>query len=129
MELASAKAVVSGGASGLGLATAKRIIDAGGQAALLDINDEQGEKSATELGAQATFIHTDVSNEAEVQAAIQQANEFMDGITLAVNCAGVVGAARALGREAPMPTEFFAKTVAINLVGSFTVAKEAANVM
>ena len=129
MELASAKAVVSGGASGLGLATAKRIIDAGGQAALLDINDEQGEKSATELGAQATFIHTDVSNEAEVQAAIQQANEFMNGITLAVNCAGVVGAARALGREAPMPTEFFAKTVAINLIGSFTVAKEAANVM
>ena len=53
----------------------------------------------------------------------------MDGITLAVNCAGVVGAARALGREAPMPTEFFAKTVSINLVGSFTVAKEAANVM
>ncbi len=129
MELASAKAVISGGASGLGLATAKRIIDAGGQAALLDINDEQGEKSATKLGAQATFIHTDVSNEAEVQAAINQANEFMDGITLAVNCAGVVGAARALGREAPMPTAFFAKTVAINLVGSFTVAKEAANVM
>ena len=129
MELASAKAVVSGGASGLGLATAKRIIDAGGQAALFDINDEQGEKSATELGERAKYIHTDVSNEAEVQAAIQQANEFMDGITLAVNCAGVVGAARALGREAPMPTEFFAKTVAINLVGSFTVAKEAANVM
>ncbi len=107
MELASAKAVVSGGASGLGLATARRIIDAGGQAALLDVNDEQGEKSAAELGDRARYIHTDVSNEAEVQAAIKQANEFMDGITLAVNCAGVVGAARALGREAPMPTEFF----------------------
>ena len=129
MELASAKAVVSGGASGLGLATARRIIDAGGQAALLDVNDEQGEKSAAKLGNCAKYIHTDVSNEAEVQAAIKQANEFMDGITLAVNCAGVVGAARALGREAPMPTGFFAKTVAINLVGSFTVAKEAANVM
>ena len=129
MELASAKAVVSGGASGLGLATAKRVIDAGGQATLLDINDEQGETSAAELGDRATYVHTDVSNEAEVQAAIKKAAEFMGGITLAVNCAGVVGAARALGREAPMATEFFARTIAINLVGSFTVAKEAANVM
>lgn len=129
MELAVAKAVVSGGASGLGFATAKRVVDAGGHAALLDINDEQGEKSTAELGKRATYIHTDVSDEEQVQQAIRQANEFMGGITLAVNCAGVVGAARALGREAPMPTEFFAKTIAINLIGSFTVAKEAANVM
>jgi len=129
MQLASAKAVVSGGASGLGFATAKRVVDAGGQVALLDVNDEQGEKSAAELGDQATYIHADVSIEAEVQAAIKKANEFMGGITLAGNCAGVVGAARALGREAPMPTEFFERTIAINLVGSFTVAKEAANVM
>ncbi len=129
MQLASAKAVISGGASGLGFATAKRVVDAGGQVALLDVNDEQGEKGAAELGDRATYIHTDVSIEAEVQGAIGKANKFMGGITLAVNCAGVVGAARALGREAPMATEFFAKTVAINLVGSFTVAKEAANVM
>ena len=129
MQFASAKAVVSGGASGLGFATAKRVVDAGGHAALLDVNDEQGEKSAEELGKRTTYIHTDVSNEAEVQEAIKKANDFMGGITLAVNCAGVVGAARALGREAPMPTEFFEKTIAINLVGSFTVAKEAANVI
>ncbi len=129
MELAAAKVVVSGGASGLGFATAKRVVDAGGHAALLDINDEQGEKSRDELGQRATYIHTDVADEEQVQQAIRQADEFMGGITLAVNCAGVVGAARALGREAPMPTEFFAKTIAINLVGSFTVAKEAANVM
>ena len=129
MELASATAVVSGGASGLGLATARRVVVAGGQVTLLDVNDEQGEKSAAELGGRATYIHTDVANEADVQAAIARATEFMGSITLAVNCAGVVGAARALGREAPMATEFFARTVAINLVGSFTVAKEAANVM
>jgi len=120
---------VSGGASGLGFATAKRVLEAGGSVALLDVNDKQGEKSAAELGECATYIHTDVSIEAEVQDAIKVASEFMDGITLEVNCAGVVGAARALGREAPMATEFFAKTIAINLVGSFTVAKEAANVM
>jgi len=129
MQLASAKAVVTGGASGLGLATARHVIAAGGHAALLDVNDEQGAASAAELGERATYIHADVANEGEVQAAIGRAGEFMGGITLAVNCAGVVGAARALGREAPMATEFFARTVAINLVGSFTVAKEAANVM
>ena len=129
MQLGSAKAVVSGGASGLGLATARRIIAAGGQAALLDISDEQGSASAAELGERSTYIHTDVASESEVQNAIREAADFMGGITLAVNCAGVVGAARALGREAPMATEFFAKTVAINLVGSFSVAKEAANLM
>jgi NAD(P)-dependent dehydrogenase (short-subunit alcohol dehydrogenase family) len=129
MEFAAARAVVSGGASGLGFATAKRVVEAGGHAALLDINDEQGEKSAADLGERAIYIHTDVSNETEVQDAVKVASEFMGGITLAVNCAGVVGAARALGREAPMATEVFAKTVAINRGGSFTVAKETANVM
>jgi len=129
MELASAKAVITGGASGLGFATAKSVIDAGGQVALLDVNDEQGEKSAAELGERATYIHADVANEAEVIAAVEKANAFMDGITLAVNCAGVVGAARALGREGTMPGEFFAKTISINLVGSFFIAKETANVM
>jgi NAD(P)-dependent dehydrogenase (short-subunit alcohol dehydrogenase family) len=129
MQLGSAKAVISGGASGLGFATAKRVIEAGGQAALLDVNDEQGDKSAKELGERATYIHTDVSQESEVQAAIKKASDFMSGITLAVNCAGVIGAGRALGREAPMPTEIFQSTIGINLVGSFTVAKEAANVM
>ena len=129
MELASAKAVITGGASGLGFATAKSVIDAGGQVALLDVNDEQGEKSAAKLGERATYIHSDVANEAEVIAAVGKANAFMDGITLAVNCAGVVGAARALGREGTMPGEFFAKTISINLVGSFLIAKETANVM
>jgi NAD(P)-dependent dehydrogenase (short-subunit alcohol dehydrogenase family) len=131
MDLSSAKAVVTGAASemGLGFATARRVIDAGGQAVLLDVNDDAGAKSAEGLGERATYIHTDVSSEADVQAAIAAAREFMGGITLAVNCAGVIGAARALGREAPMAGEFFEKTVRINLVGSFMVAKEAANVM
>jgi NAD(P)-dependent dehydrogenase (short-subunit alcohol dehydrogenase family) len=131
MELALAKAVITGAASvhGLGFATAKKVIDAGGQVALLDVNDEEGEKSAAALGERATYIHTDVSAEKDVQAAIAKANEFMGGITLAVNCAGIIGAARALGREAPMAGEFFERTVKVNLIGSFLVAKEAANVM
>lgn len=131
MDLSTAKAVVTGAASknGLGFATAKRVIDAGGFAALLDVNDEHGEQSAAELGDRAIYIHADVSSEADVQSAIAKAAEFMGGVTLAVNCAGVIGAARALGREAPMEGAFFENTIRINLVGSFLVAKEAANVM
>lgn len=131
MDISKAKAIVTGAASthGLGYATAKRIIDAGGHAVLLDVNDTEGEQSAAGLGERAAFIHTDVSNEEGVQAAIRKASDLMQGITLAVNCAGVIGAARALGREATMPGSVFAKTIAVNLVGSFLVAKEAANVM
>jgi len=129
MDLAVAKAVVTGGASGLGLATARQVIEAGGQATLLDMNAEQGVASAADLGEHAHFVATDVSSETQVQDAIGKAAECMDGITLAVNCAGIIGAARALGRDGPMAGDFFAKTVQVNLIGSFLIAKEAANVM
>ncbi|MCH8135064.1 MAG: SDR family NAD(P)-dependent oxidoreductase [Proteobacteria bacterium] len=129
MDLAVAKAVVTGGASGLGLATARQVIAAGGQATLLDMNAAQGAASAAELGERARFVETDVSSETQVQEAIAKAAEFMGGITLAVNCAGIIGAARALGRDGPMAGDFFARTIQVNLIGSFLIAKEAANVM
>jgi len=129
MDLKTARAIVSGGASGLGLATADRVIGAGGQAVLLDINEEQGKASAKALGKRAAFVHCDVSDEASVQAAIAEARDFMGGVTLAVNCAGILLPARVLGREGPLPAESFAKSVTINLIGSFILAKEAANVM
>jgi len=129
MELATAKAVISGGASGLGFATAQRVIDAGGQVVLFDINDEQGASSAESLGDRATYIKTDVSDEGSVKAAVKLAAEAMNGITLAVNCAGIATAGRALGREGPWPSELFNKVIQVNLVGSFNVTKEAAAVM
>ncbi len=129
MDLRSAKAVVTGGASGLGFATAQRIIAAGGQVVLLDLNEEQGATSAAELGEQAIFVATDVANESAVKAAIQKANEFMGGITLAVNCAGIATAGRTLGRDGPWPTENFNRVIQINLIGSYNVTKEAAAVM
>jgi len=129
MDLATAKAVITGGASGLGFATAQRVIDAGGQVVLLDINDEQGVSSAANLGDRATFINTDVSNEDSVKAAISKANEAMGGITLAVNCAGIATAGRTLGRDGPWPTELFNKVIQVNLVGSYNVTKEAAAFM
>ena len=129
MDLATAKAVISGGASGLGLATAKRVIDAGGYAALLDVNIEQGEAGAAALGERAVFVQTDVSNEEAVRAAMQSANAFMGGITLAVNCAGVATAGRTLGRDGPWPSENFNRVIQINLIGSYNVTKEAAAFM
>lgn len=129
MQLSNAKAVVSGGASGLGLATAQRVIEAGGQVVLLDINDEQGEACAADLGDRALYVNTDVSSEASVQAAIKAATEFMGGITLAVNCAGIATAGRTLGREGPWPADNFNRVIQVNLVGSYNVTKEAAAVM
>ncbi|MCP5089656.1 MAG: SDR family oxidoreductase [Gammaproteobacteria bacterium] len=129
MKFAAAKAVITGGASGLGLATAKGVIRAGGQVVILDINDEQGEASAADLGERARYVNTDVSNEDSVKTAIKAANEFMGGITLAVNCAGIATAGRTLGREGPWPTENFNRVIQVNLVGSYNVTKEAAAVM
>lgn len=129
MDLALSKAVISGGASGLGLATARRVIDAGGVAALLDINEEQGAIRAAELGDRAVFLKTDVTDEAGVRDSIGKAAEFMGGITLAVNCAGVLLPARVLGREGPVAADSFRKTIEINLVGAFIVTKEAAAIM
>ena len=129
MDLATAKAVISGGASGLGYATAEVVIAAGGQAVLLDINEEQGATSAAKLGERASFVRTDVSNEENVRAAMSAANEFMGGITLAVNCAGIATAGRTLGRDGPWPAENFARVVQGNLVGSYNVTKEAAAIM
>jgi len=129
LKLSEAKAVVTGGASGLGFATAQRVIDAGGQVVLLDINDELGAESVAKLGDRASYVSTDVSNEDSVKAAIRKAEETMGGITLAVNCAGVADAGRALGREGPWPTASFNRVIQINLVGTFNVTKEAAAVM
>ena len=129
MKLSEAKAVVTGGASGLGFATAQRVVDAGGQVVLLDINDELGAASASKLGDRAAYISTDVSNEDSVKASLQKAKDIMGGITFAVNCAGVADAGRTLGRGGPWPSANFNRVIQINLVGSFNVTKEAAAIM
>lgn len=129
MKLSEAKAVITGGASGLGFATAQRVISEGGQVVLLDINDDLGAESAAKLGDRASYISTDVTSEDSVKAALATARDTMGGITLAVNCAGVANAGRALGREGTWPTENFNRVIQINLVGSFTVTKEAAAIM
>ena len=130
MHAAQVKAIVTGGVSGLGLAVAQRIVRDGGKVALFDVNESKGGDAVAELGANnAAFYRTDVTDEAGVAANVAAAKTFMGGVNAAINCAGILGAARVLGKEAPMPLATFSTTVMVNLVGSFNVAKAAAAVM
>ena len=129
MDITRARAVVTGGASGLGLGVAEYLASRGAQVALLDIQDEPGRAAATRIGATARYIRCDVTAESEVNAAMDAAASAMGGIDLLVNCAGVIGAGRVLGRNGPMAGDFFAKIVHINLIGTFLCDKAAAALM
>jgi len=129
MKIKDIRAVVSGGASGLGHAVAERVIAEGGKVALLDVQEGPGTAAAKALGANAAFFRCDVTSEAQVNAAVAAAKERMGGLNLAVSCAGIVGAGRVLGREGPMSSEFFTKVIHINLIGTFLVDKAAAQAM
>ena len=130
MQLASVRAVITGGVSGLGFAVAQHLVANGGKVALFDVNEEKGAAAVAELGeANARFWKTDVSNEERVADNVAAANEFLGGLNAAINCAGILGAGRVLGKEGPMPLSQFQTTVMVNLVGSFNVAKAAAALM
>jgi NAD(P)-dependent dehydrogenase (short-subunit alcohol dehydrogenase family) len=130
MNLQDVRAVVTGGVSGLGFAVAQHIVQHGGKAALFDINDAKAADAVSALGSdKAAYFKTDVSDEAEVAANMALAAQFLGGLNAAVNCAGILGAGRVLGREASMPLAQFAGTVKVNLIGSFNVAKAAAEIM
>jgi NAD(P)-dependent dehydrogenase (short-subunit alcohol dehydrogenase family) len=129
MKLADARAVVTGGASGLGNAVARHIVAAGGRVCLLDVQEGPGAAAATAIGSRASFAKCDVTSEEEVNSAMQSARAAMDGINLLVNCAGVIGAGRVLGKNGPMAGDFFAKVVHINLIGTFLCDKAAASIM
>lgn len=130
MQLNNTRAVVTGGVSGLGFAVAQHLVAHGGKVALFDINDEKGAAAVATLGTNnAKYFRTDVTDEANVQANIAAAMEFLEGLNAAISCAGILGAGRVLGKEAPMPLKNFASTVMVNLVGSFNVAKAAADMM
>ena len=123
MDLSNARAIVTGGASGLGAATAEHFRQRGAQVTVLD-RDEAGQAAADAIGAH--FARTDVTDEASVAAAIALAVERMGGIDICVNCAGVATAGKTLGREGPLALDSFRRVIEINLIGSFNVLRLAA---
>ncbi len=130
MQLESVRAIVTGGVSGLGLAVAQHLVANGGKVALFDVNDDKGAAAVTELGdANARYFKTDVTSEAGVVDNVAAAREFLGGLNVVINCAGILGAGRVLGKEGAMPLSQFQGTVMVNLIGSFNVAKAAADLM
>src|SRR5512132_2711179 len=126
MDITGKTFVITGGASGLGAATARMIVGGGGRAVLADVNATEGEKLARELGDRASFVRTDVTDEASAQAAIDAALGKFGGIDGLVNCAGIVHGEKVVGKDAPHSLAGFKRAIDINLVGSFNMARLAA---
>lgn len=129
MELKDKTAFITGGASGLGLATAQHFIAAGARVMLYDLNAERLQKAVQALGANAHWYAGDVADESAVKAAIASAQEKFGTIHINVNSAGIGGAARTVGKNGPMPLEKFEHIVRVNLIGTFNVLRLCAEVM
>ena len=129
MRIEGRSALVAGGASGLGAATARRLHAAGASVVIADLNAEKGEALAAELGGRATFVEADVTAEGAVQGAVDAAASAEGGLRISVCCAGIGWAQRTAGKQGPHPLEVFAKVIEINLVGSFNVLRLAATAM
>ncbi|MGD9903808.1 MAG: 3-hydroxyacyl-CoA dehydrogenase [Vicinamibacterales bacterium] len=125
MRIDGKRFIITGGASGLGRAAAEAIVAAGGHVVLADVNEEVGAATAQALGERAQFVKTDVTSEAEVQAAVESA-VAAGGLHGVVNAAGIGPAAKVLGRNGPHPLDLFEKTIRINLTGTFNVIRLAA---
>ena len=121
MKLSTTAAVITGGASGLGEATARYFASQGAQVTILDRDAERGEAVAKEL--KGYFAKTDVTDEESVQAAIDLAMEKMGKITATVNCAGIAFGIKTSGKDGPHPLDKFKQTLDVNLVGTFNVSR------
>ncbi len=123
MQLKDVKALVTGGASGLGGACARRLVEAGAQVVILDLNTELGESLAKELGERAIFAKANVTSEAEVQAAVKAGVDAFGGLNVTINCAGIGNAERVIGKNGPASLEAFNRVIQVNLVGTFNVIR------
>ncbi len=128
MKISDNVVLVTGGASGLGGATAKMVVDAGGAALIADVNTGLGERYAAELGARAKFVRCDVTAEADARAAVEAA-QSMGRLVGLVNCAGIGPAAKTVGKDGPHPLDMFSKVIGINLIGTFNMIRLAAAAM
>ena len=129
MQIDGSVFIVTGGASGLGAATARMLAAAGGKVLLADLNVAAGEALASELGAAAHFVRTDVTQDADGQQAVAAARESFGNVHGLVNCAGIVHGEKVVGRDGPHALATFTRVVMINLVGAFNMTRLAAAAM
>lgn len=130
MKIKDSVAVVTGGASGLGEATVTRFVENGGYAAILDLSEDKGAALVEKLGSERVlFIKTNVTNEEEVQSAINQTIEKFGAIHVCINCAGIGVGERVVGKEAVHDLGRFSKVIQVNLIGTFNVLRLAAEKM
>jgi NAD(P)-dependent dehydrogenase (short-subunit alcohol dehydrogenase family) len=126
MQIEGKVAVITGGASGLGGASARLLHASGAKVAILDVNAEAGQALAAALGAKALYVHTDVTSPESSEAAISQARETFGSIDVAINCAGIGTPGRVLSRQGVLPLDTFARVIQINLIGTFNTIRLAA---
>lgn len=124
MQIAASRVLVTGGASGLGAATARILREEGAEVMLADRDSDRGAALAAEIGA--GFVETDVTSEASAQAAIEAAKAHMGGLNALVNCAGIATAERTVSRNGPHTFESYQRTLAVNLAGTFNMVRLAA---
>ena len=129
MELKGSVFLITGGASGLGAATARMVVAGGGKAMLADLKEAEGEALAAELGSAARFVRTDVTDEASGKGAVEATQSAFGALHGLVNCAGIVHGERVLGKEGPHSLAGFSRAVGINLIGSFNMTRLAAEAM
>jgi NAD(P)-dependent dehydrogenase (short-subunit alcohol dehydrogenase family) len=129
MQIHSSTFLITGGASGLGAACARRLASAGANIVIADLNDSEGAALAEELGPTARFIRTDVTSPADAQAAVDLALREFGDLHGLVQCAGVLAAARIIGKDGPHDLAQFERVVRVNLIGSFNMLRLAAVAM
>jgi NAD(P)-dependent dehydrogenase (short-subunit alcohol dehydrogenase family) len=129
MQLRGSTFIVTGGASGLGGATAQMVIEGGGNVLIADLKEAEGQAHAKALGAKAKFVRTDVTDEASAKGAVAAAISAFGAVHGLVNCAGIVYGEKTVGKEGPHSLAGFVRTININLVGTFNVARLAADAM
>lgn len=129
MELERSVFIVTGGASGLGAATATMVVEGGGRVVIADLRDDEGRTLAGSLGAAARFVRTDVTSEESGAAAVHAAIDAFGGVHGLVNCAGIVHGEKVVGKEGPHTLAGFVRAINVNLVGTFNLLRLAAAAM
>ena len=123
MEISNKVALITGGASGLGLATAETLVEAGSKVMLLDLNEDNAKAAVEKLGSDSSYVIANVTDEESVQAAIDKTIDNFGGLHIVVNCAGIGSASKTVGKDGAHPLDYFKLVVDINLNGTFNVLR------